>query len=59
MISNAALKYPSEACMVARRQASAKLHRTCDPSVAVEYEYYAKSGIDDLSLVNSLKGLGR
>ena len=58
MILNAALKYPGEACMIARRQAAAKLDRNCDPNTAVEYEYYAKSGIDDFSLINSLKKLG-
>jgi ubiquinone/menaquinone biosynthesis C-methylase UbiE len=58
MILNAAIKYPSEACMVARKQAVAKLFRNIDQSTIVEYEYYAKSGIDDFSLVNSLKKLG-
>ena len=58
MILNAATKYPSEACMIARRQAITKIHRNFDPNIAVEYEYYAKSGIDDFSLINSLKEIG-
>ena len=48
MILNAATKYPSEACMIARRQAITKIHRNFDPNIAVEYEYYAKSGSIDI-----------
>ena len=58
MILNASVKYPNEACLVAKKQLSAKLHQSFDHSLAVEYEYYARSGIDDSSLVNSLKALG-
>ena len=58
MILNASLTYPSEACMIARKQAIAKLYRNRNPNKSIEYEYYAKSGIDDLSLINFLKKLG-
>lgn len=56
-ILNAAIKYPSEACWTARKRLVASFTRE-GPSQFTRYEYYARSGIDDYSLVNSLKGMG-
>jgi 2-polyprenyl-3-methyl-5-hydroxy-6-metoxy-1,4-benzoquinol methylase len=58
MIFDAALKYPSEACMIARRQVGVRFLRSRNLNKSVEYEYYAKSGIDDFSLIESLKKIG-
>ncbi len=56
-IFDAAMKYPGEACSTARRRLFARL-RQIDPSRLTEYEYHVKSGIDDYSLVDSLRRLG-